>query len=148
MHGRNNKTLEVVRELGFENVIRTSGQSTERVYFLGPCAGSCGREDGAHATVEAVLDFIAFWENQVQVAKDYLANGRNHAYPVDDHQYSYRERSMSEKDTELRIIRSKELIKKSEEQQKREFSRRISVLEKSIGQLFDRVEALEKVNGC
>jgi hypothetical protein len=55
---------------------------------------------------------------------------------------------MSEKDTELRIIRSKELIKKSEEQQKREFSRRISVLEKSIGQLFDRVEALEKVNGC
>ena len=77
MHGRNNKTLEVVRELGFENVIRTSGQSTERVYFLGPCAGSCGREDGAHATVEAVLDFIAFWENQVQVAKDYLANGRN-----------------------------------------------------------------------
>lgn len=75
-------------------------------------------------------------------------SGRKHAYPVDDHQYSYRERSMSEKDTELRIIRSKELIRKSEEQQKREFSRRISVLEKSIGQLFDRVEALEKVNGC
>ena len=55
---------------------------------------------------------------------------------------------MSEKDTELRIRRSKELIKESEEQQKREFSKRIRVLENQIGQLFDRVEALEKANGC
>jgi hypothetical protein len=77
MHGHNNKSLEVVRELGFEDVMSTSGPPTERVYFLGPCMGHCDREDGAHATVEAVLDFVAFWENQVQVAKDYLANGRN-----------------------------------------------------------------------
>jgi hypothetical protein len=59
-----------------------------------------------------------------------------HAYPVDDHQYSYRERSMSENDTERRIRRSKELIKESEEQQKREFSKRVRVLENQIGQLF------------
>jgi hypothetical protein len=40
---------------------------------------------------------------------------------------------MSENDTERRIRRSKELIKKSEEQQKREFSKRISVLENQTG---------------
>lgn len=55
---------------------------------------------------------------------------------------------MSENDNELRVRRSKGLIKESEEQQKREFSKRLRVLENQMSQLFNRVEALEKANGC
>jgi len=76
MHGMNDKTLTLVRELGFRNYMGTNGRTEEYVFFLGPVLRD-GREDGAHATEEAVLDFISYWENQIQVAKDYLRNGRN-----------------------------------------------------------------------
>ncbi len=69
-------TLTTVRELGFDNALFVSGPSTEKVFFLGPCM-KCERERGAHATTEAILDFIAYYENQIQVAKEYLLSGRN-----------------------------------------------------------------------
>lgn len=77
MHGMNNVTLSVVRELGFNNHFDVERSPAETVFFMGPVLASGRREDGAHATEEAILDFIAYYENQIQVAKDYLANGRN-----------------------------------------------------------------------
>lgn len=69
------KTLTLVREIGFDTVM-TFGGTTEQIFFCGPHLIE-GTEHGAHATEEAVNEFIAYWENQIQVAKDYLANGRN-----------------------------------------------------------------------
>jgi DNA-directed RNA polymerase alpha subunit len=53
----------------------SSHGTIEKVYFLGPDIGGL-RKRGPHATEGAVQEFIAYWENQIQVAKDYLANGR------------------------------------------------------------------------
>ena len=72
---RNDKTLTIVRELGFDTHMSSSG-TIEKVFFLGPQMRD-GREEGAHATEEAVLGFIAYFESQIAVARDYLANGRN-----------------------------------------------------------------------
>lgn len=71
------KTLTLVRELGFNNFLGTCGAHGEKVFFLGPMTGDASRERGRHATPEAVQEFVEYWENQIQVAKDYLANGRN-----------------------------------------------------------------------
>jgi len=72
----NDKTITLVRELGYETFMCTAHGSGGKVYFLGPhCLD--GQEKGAHATEAAVREFIAYWESQIQVAKDYLANGRN-----------------------------------------------------------------------
>ena len=73
---RENKTLTLVREVGFDQIYDgCSGKVTERIFFLGPHL-LAGREEGAHATEEAVQEFIRYWENQIEVAKDYLLNGR------------------------------------------------------------------------
>jgi hypothetical protein len=77
MHGMNDVTLHTVRELGFNNHFGIERSSTEIVFFMGPVLANGRRVDGAHATEEAILDFIAYYKNQIQVAKDYLANGRN-----------------------------------------------------------------------
>lgn len=71
------KTLTLVRELGFNNFLDTCGARGEKVFFLGPMHGDGSRERGRHATPEAIQDFVEYWENQIQVAKDYLANGCN-----------------------------------------------------------------------
>lgn len=73
---RNDKTLTLVRELGFDDFLDVYKGTKEKVFFIGPHLGD-SREEGAHATEAAVLEFIEYWENQIQVAKDYLANGRN-----------------------------------------------------------------------
>jgi hypothetical protein len=75
MRDRNENTLSIVRELGFDQAMGIGRPFEERVFFIGPC--TCDREVGAHATEEAVLEFIGYWENQIRVAKDYLANGQN-----------------------------------------------------------------------
>ena len=72
----NEKTLTLVRELGFETLMCMNHGTFEKVFFLGPQMIE-GREKGAHATEEAIKEFIEYWQNQIQVAKDYLANGRN-----------------------------------------------------------------------
>ena len=73
---RNDVTLSIVREIGFDAFhVVPSGEFTERIFFLGPQMLD-GREEGASATEEAVREFIGFWENQISVARDYLANGR------------------------------------------------------------------------
>lgn len=36
-----------------------------------------GDERMESVSEEAVHEFIGYWENQIQVARDYLANGRN-----------------------------------------------------------------------
>ena len=77
MSGMNGKTLTLVRELGFNNVMGIGIASTETVFFLGPCMNGDCREEGANATEDAILEFIVHCEHQVQVAKDYLFNGRN-----------------------------------------------------------------------
>jgi hypothetical protein len=77
MHGMNDKTLSTVRELGFNHCLGIGREPTETVFFLGPDQVGGHREDGAHATAEAILDFIAYYRNQIQVAKDYLINDRN-----------------------------------------------------------------------
>lgn len=71
------KTLTLVRELGFNSALGLCGAHAEKVFFLGPMCGDGSRERGRHATPEAIQEFVLYWENQVQVAKDYLANGRN-----------------------------------------------------------------------
>lgn len=73
---RNAKTLTLVRELGFDQSMCPTHGTVEKVFFLGPQMRD-GREEGAHATEGAIKEFIAYWENQIQVAKDYLANDRN-----------------------------------------------------------------------
>ena len=70
------KTLTIVRELGFETFMCFDHGTLEKVFFIGPHMID-GPERGAHATDEAVKEFINYWENQIQVAKDYLANNRN-----------------------------------------------------------------------
>lgn len=74
---RNDVTLSLVRELGFD---RESGAAPfdEKVYFLGPSTSE-GRTVGAHATEEAIREFVAYWSNQIKVAEDYLANGRTNS---------------------------------------------------------------------
>jgi len=71
------KTLTIVRELGFNNYLGLDGAGAEKVFFLGPVHGDGTRERGRHATPEAIQEFIKYWENQIQVAKDYIANGCN-----------------------------------------------------------------------
>jgi hypothetical protein len=70
------KSLETIREIGFDNTFHVGRGHTEVVFFLGPHMLD-GRERSDHATEEALLDFIDYWENQIQVAKDYLANDRD-----------------------------------------------------------------------
>jgi hypothetical protein len=65
-----------VREIGINSVMGVGRPLEEKVFFLGPVLVS-GREKGAHATEEAIHEFIDYWEHQIQLAKDYLANGRN-----------------------------------------------------------------------
>ena len=72
----NDKTLDLVREIGFDTFCCLEHGVVEKVFFIGPDM-LAGRERGAHATEEAIKEFILYWENQVAVAKDYLANGRN-----------------------------------------------------------------------
>lgn len=73
---RNDRILTLVRELGFDNFVCGLHGNIEKVFFLGPQMLD-GREEGAHATEEAVRNFIDYYENQIAVARDYLANGRN-----------------------------------------------------------------------
>jgi hypothetical protein len=75
MDSRQDKTLNFVREIGFDQLMALD-RMEERIYFLGFQSRESGREEGAHATEEAVLEFITYWENQIRVARDYLANGR------------------------------------------------------------------------
>ena len=72
---RNSLMLDEVREIGFDSIMSPDG-AREKVFFMGPNTTS-GQRIGARATEAAVREFISFWENQVQVAKDYLANGRD-----------------------------------------------------------------------
>jgi len=74
---RDGHELTVVRELGFDNCMGIGRASEEKVFFIGPVMANGYRERGPHATEEAVREFIAYYENQIRVAKDYLANGRN-----------------------------------------------------------------------
>jgi hypothetical protein len=70
-------TLTCVREIGFDTFMDLNTRTTtEEIFFLGP-AMMDGRESGANATEEAIDEFIAYWQNQIDVAKDYIANGRN-----------------------------------------------------------------------
>ena len=71
---REDETLDLVREIGFDQLLALD-RIEERIFFLGPQLQD-GRERGAHASEAAVLEFIAYWENQIEVARDYLANGR------------------------------------------------------------------------
>jgi hypothetical protein len=70
-------TLDLVRELGFDTVMYVGSRSEETVFFLGPQMADGRRTRGEHATEQAVREFIDYWENQLAVARDYLANGRN-----------------------------------------------------------------------
>jgi hypothetical protein len=76
MKDRNENTLSIVREIGFDQKMGLGRPFEEKIFFLGPSMHD-DREVGAHATEEAVLEFIGYWENQVRVARDYLANGLN-----------------------------------------------------------------------
>lgn len=72
--GRSEKPLDHVRELGFDKVLG-GAQPEETVFFLGPQKITAGRAESNRATEEAIVEFIFYWENQVTVARDYLANG-------------------------------------------------------------------------
>jgi hypothetical protein len=72
----NDKTLTLVRELGFETIMCVTHGTGQKVYFLGTRLLD-GQEKGAHATEEAVREFISYWESMIQIAKGYLANSRN-----------------------------------------------------------------------
>ena len=70
-------TLTSVREIGFNTTMVMGGQGSETIFFIGPVHVHGRPRHGKHATEEAVKEFIAYWKNQIEVAKDYLANGRN-----------------------------------------------------------------------
>lgn len=88
---RNNKTLTLVREIGFDNAMGVGKKPAERIFFLGAAAPQSlpteqwqgdvihidGREIGAHATPEAIAEFIDYWQHQIAAARDYVANGCN-----------------------------------------------------------------------
>lgn len=70
----------IVRELGFGNLLHRHGDGSattrEEIVFIGPC--SCReRPQYDEATESEVREFIGYWLNQIEVAQDYLANGRN-----------------------------------------------------------------------
>ena len=69
-------TLTFVREIGFDTEMRVGSQTKEQIFFLGPTLGA-ERSEGGVATEEAIREFIDNWENQIRVAKGYLANGCN-----------------------------------------------------------------------
>jgi len=72
----NDRTLTLVRGIGFDT-IQTYEGTVEKVFFIGPRSVSEPGILGAHATEDAIKEFIGFSEHQIQVAKDYLANGRS-----------------------------------------------------------------------
>ncbi len=76
MGSREEKTLDLVREIGFDQLM-TLDRMEERIHFVGFQCRDGSREEGTHATKEAILEFIAYWENQISVARDYLANDRD-----------------------------------------------------------------------
>lgn len=68
--------ITLVRAIGFDQFMSAAPGVQERIFFLGPQLNG-GRDEGAHATEAAVLEFIDYWQNQINVAKEYLANGRD-----------------------------------------------------------------------
>ncbi len=64
------KTDDCFREIGFNTEMRPSGTKEEIFFILGDV-----RRD--NASEEAVREFITYWQNQIEVAKDYIANGKN-----------------------------------------------------------------------
>lgn len=70
LNDRNDVTLDLIREIGFDNVNRIDGNSSEKVFFLGPTVSS--RTIGAHATEAAIKEFVAYWTNQIKCAEAYL----------------------------------------------------------------------------
>ena len=67
----------VIREIGFDTkMYADTGRCKETIFFLGPQLVG-GREHYDSATAEEVQEFIEYWENQLEVAKDYIINGCN-----------------------------------------------------------------------
>jgi hypothetical protein len=67
----------VIREIGLDTeMYADAGRVKETIFFLGPQLVD-GRERYGSATAEEVQEFIEYWENQLEVAKDYIINGCN-----------------------------------------------------------------------
>jgi len=64
--------LGIVRDLGFNNVLRVGGKSEEEIFFVGP-----GGERAEHCNEEAAREFIAHYERHIETMKLYLLNERN-----------------------------------------------------------------------
>src|ERR1700722_2758208 len=66
------------REIGFDTEMWFDG-CREEIFFLRPAFSD--DEPGSNrmekVSPEAVAEFIAYWENQIAVARDYVANGCN-----------------------------------------------------------------------
>lgn len=60
-----------VRALGFDNMMPTNDKASETLFFVG---AQGERIEGA--STEQVNEFIDYWEQQIAIARLYLANGR------------------------------------------------------------------------
>lgn len=70
--------LDTFREIGFDTELRPGGVR-ETIFFIAP-RWSDDPPGGNRMTAvspEAVHEFVAYWEHQIAVARDYLANGCN-----------------------------------------------------------------------
>ena len=69
--------IEFFREIGFDTEMWLDG-CREKIFFMQPRLS-----DETHAKrfdkmgVEAVEEFVKYWENQISVAKDYVKNQCN-----------------------------------------------------------------------
>lgn len=64
-----------VREIGFNTELYLDA-CRETIFFLGPQLVD-GRKRYAVAPPESIHEFISYWENQLAVSRDYLANDCN-----------------------------------------------------------------------
>ena len=64
--------LTSVRGVGFDNTMRLDGPDEETLFFI-----SAGGKQSRKATHEAIREGIQYLQNQVDVMRDYLANGCN-----------------------------------------------------------------------
>lgn len=66
------------REIGFDNAVYLDG-AKETIFFLRPACvdDTPGSRRMESVSPEAVEEFIDYWQNQIDVARDYIKNGQN-----------------------------------------------------------------------
>ena len=67
---------DLFREIGFDTEFHVGHETRETIFFIQPgMDGMKTRLD--KVSDEAVQEFVEYWQNQIDVAKDYIRNNHN-----------------------------------------------------------------------